>query len=261
VPKPLAVVPDLEEELDRLFALPREEFTAARNDLARRMKDAGQNAIAARIRELRKPTVPVWAANQLARQHPEEVEALIGAVDELRAAQEHALRGDESGGLREATTAERTALRALTHRAHDVLAGEGSEPAASVLERVASILRAAAVDPVGRDLLASGRLTEELEATGFTAFEGMQLPARRSRPKTRAPRRTDGAAECRQRERLRKLRERTEKLEAAAAEAEREAVRVETDAARARKKADRANAQADRARAELEAAEADADLS
>jgi hypothetical protein len=254
VPKPLAVVPDLEEELDRLFGLPRAEFTAARNDLARRMKQAGQNAIAARIRELRKPTVPVWTVNQLARRHPEDVQALLEAVENLRSAQEQALRSDEAQSLRAATSAEREALRTLTHRAHEFIAGEGQPPSAAVVERIASLLRAAAVDPVGRDLLAAGRLTEELEATGFTAFEGLQLPPGSRRTKAK-PARSDDKADRRQKERLRKLRDRSTKLAAAAAEAEREAERAEAAAERARRNAERARAVAERAGAELEAAE------
>ena len=50
----LAVVPELEKELDHLYELPPAEFTAARNTLARRLKDTGQRALAARIKELRK---------------------------------------------------------------------------------------------------------------------------------------------------------------------------------------------------------------
>jgi hypothetical protein len=255
VPKPLAVVPDLEEELDRLFGLPREEFTAARNDLARRMKDAGQNAIAARVRELKKPTVPVWAVNQLARRQSKEIEQLLAAVEELRGSQEAALRGGEASNLREATAAERDAVHTLTHLAREALAAEGTAPTAAALERVASLLRSAAVDPVGRDLLAAGRLTEELEATGFAAFEGVQVPARRSRTKPRQARGADAAAERRRRERLRKLRDRADKLSAAAADAEREAERAEREAERVRRKAERAGAAADSARAELDAAE------
>src|SRR5207244_12207521 len=45
-------------------------------------------------------------------------------------------------------------------------------------------LRSAALDPRGRELLAAGMVTEELESTGFDAFEGMRIPARRaSRPR------------------------------------------------------------------------------
>jgi hypothetical protein len=264
VAKQLAVVPDLESELDRLFELPPGEFTTARNDLARRLKQAGQNAISARVRELRKPTVPVWAVNQLARRNPKDLEALLEAVERLRSAQEDALGGGDAQELRSATSAERDALRGLTHIAHELLADEGHKPTAAVLERIASILRAAALDPDGRELLAAGRLTEELESAGFGAFAGMKLPAgsppkRKPAPKRKQePERTGAAVERRRRtERLRKLRDRARKLAAEAAEASRQADRAETAAERARRKADRARTSAEEARGELEAAESE----
>jgi hypothetical protein len=256
----LAVVPELEEELDKLFGLPPEEFTAARNDLSRRLKEAGQKAISARVRELRKPTVPVWTVNQLARRHAKDVETMVETVERLRSAQEDALGGGDAQKLRSATSAEREALRALTQRAHDLLAAEGHKPTAAVVERIASILRAAALDPDGRELLVAGRLTEELESAGFGAFAGMKIPPGATRPKRKPkPRRekVDSAAERRRAERLRKLRDRASKLAAEAAEARREAERAETAAERARRKAERAGTAAEEARAKLEAAEAE----
>jgi hypothetical protein len=257
----LAVVPELEEELDRLFALPPAEFTAARNDLARRLKQASQKAISARVQELRKPTVPVWTVNQLARRHPKDVEALLEAVEQLRLAQEKALKGSDAEELRSATSAERDALRRLTQQANEFLAAEGHKPTAAVVERIASMLRAAALDPDGRELLATGRLTEELEATGFGAFAGMKIPAGPPRKRQPAPKRKQdaagAAAERRRDERLRKLRDRARKLATEAADARREADRAETAADRARRKAERAGAAAEEAQAALEAAESE----
>jgi hypothetical protein len=252
--KQLAVVPDLEAELDKLFGLPPAEFTSARNDLARRLKEAAQRAAAATVQQLRKPTVAVWTVNQLARRHAKEIEDFLAAAEGLRSAQEEALGGGDTAKLRSATSAERQALRALTQWANKVLEAGGHAPTPAVLDRVASTLRAAAVDPRGRELLAAGRLTEELESTGFGAFEGMQVPAQRRR-REQKPKRPDAAGERRRKERLRKLRERSKKLTADAAEAEREAERAEAEAGRARGKAERASAAAARAEAELEAAE------
>jgi hypothetical protein len=251
----LAVVPELEQELDRLFELPPAEFTAARNDLAKRLKRAGQKAPAARVQALRKPTIPVWAINQLARRRPDEVQALIAAGDKLRTAQEAALAGADRDELRTATSAERDAVREFTKQANDLLTAEGQRPTAAVLERIAATVRSAALDERGRELLAAGMLVEELESSGFGAFEGMKIAAR-SKPARRGAKPTGAAEERRRRERVRKLRERAKKLTAAAAEAEREADRAETEAARERRKANRAGEAAERARAELEAAEA-----
>jgi hypothetical protein len=57
-------------EPDDLYALPLEEFTAARNELARSLKAAGDADEAARVKKLKKPPVSAWAVNQLARDDP-----------------------------------------------------------------------------------------------------------------------------------------------------------------------------------------------
>ena len=58
------------DEIDQLFALPLDEFTAARNELARRLKQDGDAEAAEGVRGLAKPTVAAWAVNQLARREP-----------------------------------------------------------------------------------------------------------------------------------------------------------------------------------------------
>lgn len=250
MPKPLTVVPDLDAELDDLYALSPEDFTRARNDLALRLKQAGQADASARVRRLRKPTVPLWAVNQLARRHPEEVRALLDAGDKLRAAQQAALRG-ESQELRMATAEERKLLRVLTKRGEELLheGGHSTDP-----KRIAGTLRAAAVDPAGRDLLEQGRLTEELEATGFGALAGMELP---NKPKLqeKTPKAPSPTVQRRQQERLRKLRDGIANAKREAAKAERASARAEASLAEARERAARANEAVRRAEAELEQAE------
>jgi hypothetical protein len=240
--KPLAVVPDLELELDRLYSLAPSEFTSERNDLARRLKQAGRDEAAAEVKQLRKPTVPVWAVNQLARRHRDQVADLLQASDQLRAAQGSALGGGEPSTLRQATAAQREALQTLAHRAHDLLTAEGQSAASATIERIASTLRAAALDPASRELLEHGRLGEELDPSGFDALAGMPLPKRRGVVAKRAKKPDDR----RRKERLRKFREQSRKAEAAARKAEQQAKHAEEEAVAARQAADRA-------RAELEA--------
>lgn len=175
----LAVVPELDEELDRLFELPPAEFTAARNDLVARLKKANQADAAERVKGLRKPTIPIWALNQVARHYSGDVEALTKTSEELRTAQESSIADGDRERLRAATTAERDALRQLTQRAGQLLEAAGQKPTPAVLERVSATARSAAIDPRGRELLAAGMLVEELESSGFAAFEGMKVPARR----------------------------------------------------------------------------------
>jgi hypothetical protein len=248
----LAVVPDLEEELDRLYGLPLDEFTAGRNDLARRLKRANQSEAAERVQALKKPSVPVWTANQLARRHSKEVDALVQAGLRLRQAQEQAL-SDEAGreAVRGATAAEREAARTLTRLAQQLLEEEGRPTTRAVVDRIGGLFRSAAITPAAGEALRAGRLTEEVEAGGFVALAGLELPKSRTRRQAQAAPRVDRRRE----QRLGRLRERHEELEQKAGEAEREAEQAERAAAKARAAAGKARAAADRALAELEAAQ------
>jgi hypothetical protein len=253
VSKPLAVVPELEAELDNLYAAPPESFTGARNDLALRLKQAGQVDAAARVKQLRKPTVALWAVNQLARRHPDQVRALLDAGDRLRVAQEAALRG-ESEELRTATADERKILRSLTQQAEGLLREAGHS---ADTRRIAGTLQAAAVDQAARELLEQGRLSEELEATGFGAFAGMEIPTE-SKPVEKTPKAPSPAEQRRRQERLRKLRENVTKAKREATKAERAAARGEAALEQARRKAAEANESLRRAEIELKQAEKDA---
>src|SRR5919197_3928391 len=232
----LAVVPDVERELDQLFGLPLEEFTAARNELAARLKGAGQTEAAERIRELRKPSVPVWAVNQLARREPEAVTRLVEAGERLRKAQAAALAGGAGAAVRSATTAERDAVRDLTRLAERVLQDAERKPTQAVVERISRTLRAAAVDAEAAALLARGRLTGEVESPGFTAVAAIAPPpSKRRRPKPPAP---DDAARQAHERRVRRLEQQLEKLERRAEDAAGRAERAEADAIAAREAAD-----------------------
>jgi DNA-directed RNA polymerase specialized sigma24 family protein len=160
-------VPDLEDELDRLYGLPLEDFTRTRNDLASRLSKAGQKDVAAEVKALAKPSVPVWAVNQLARREPGEVRALLKTGEEVRETQARTLRGGGGEVLRAKLAEQRNAVRALARLARDVLADEGRTASDATIERIAKTLDAAAVDEQARPLLEAGRLTEELEPAGF----------------------------------------------------------------------------------------------
>ncbi len=253
MPKPLAVVPDLEAELDVLYALAPADFVDARDDLARRLKQAGQSDAAGQVKGLRKPTVPVWTVNTLARTQPREIQTLLAAGARLRTAQERALAGG-TDELRAATAEERAALGVLTRHADALLSAEGRGTGAAALERVASTLRAAATDPAARDLLAAGRLTKELTSSGFGALAAMKIPAtsaRRSAAKKAEP----GPTPAQRRAKLQKLRDKARKLDAEAKEAERAARSAEAAAAKARRTVETAVAAAEAARTAVEEAE------
>jgi hypothetical protein len=234
----LAVVPDLETELEELFGLPLEDFTAARNELTSRLKSAGQADSAQRVRELRKPSVPAWTVNQLARREPEAVGRLVEAGERLRKAQAAALAGGEAAAVREATTAERDAVRELMRLAEHLLEEAGRKPTQAVVDRIGRTLRGAAVDADAAALLERGQLTGEVDSPGFTAVAAIAPPPSKRRPAKRTA--GDDPARRAHEQRVRKLEQRLEKLERRAEEAAQRAERAEADAVTAREAADAA---------------------
>lgn len=235
----LAAVPDLEQELDELFGVSLDEFTARRNELARRLKSAGQDGAAEQVRSLRKPSVPVWAVNQLARRDPEAMARAVEAGRQLRHAQEAAFGGGRADEVRRATADERGAVRELTRAAERVLESEGRKPTRAVVDRIGATLRAAAVDPEAAELLARGRLTGELESPGFTAVASLAPPPSKRR-RAGAPAAADRAARRAHEQRLRRLEQRLEAFERKAEQAATRAERAEADAIAAREAADAA---------------------
>jgi hypothetical protein len=235
----LAVVPDLEQELDGLFGVSLDEFTARRNELAGRLKSAGQADAAEQVRALRKPSVPVWAVNQLARRDPDTVAKAVEAGRQLREAQEAAFGGGGADAVRRATADERGAVRELTRAAERLLEDEGRKPTRAVVDRIGATLRAAAVDPDAAGLLARGRLTGELESPGFTAVASLAPPpAKGRRGRAAAPAAPDRAAKRAHEQRVRRLEQRLDTLERKAEQAAGRAERAEADAIAAREAAD-----------------------
>jgi hypothetical protein len=274
----------LEREIDRLYTLPLGEFTAARNQLAKRAKKAGDAEAAERIRRLVKPTAPVWAINQAARADQTAVRELLNAADAFRRAQERALtREDAASSLRNAQRAEREAVRRLATGARRALEQDGRPLPRTQLDRIERTIDAAALDEEARPLLQAGRLTHELEPAGFEALAGMRLPpgarpARKGEKRSaqRSPRHAqeqqtrDVVDELAARRRIREEREQRRRQRIAAQktareadrrarEAELEARRAQRVAEDARHAAEKARRQADEAAAALEEFEQTAD--
>ena len=84
----------LDEELDALFGLPLDEFTSARNDLAKRLRASDAEAAEA-VRALPKPTISAWTINRLSREDRDGVTALLEAGAALREAR-RLLAGDDA---------------------------------------------------------------------------------------------------------------------------------------------------------------------
>ena len=256
----------VDDPVDALFTLPPSEFTAARNALVKQLHSEKRREEAEAVKALKRPSVPAWALNQVARRDPDAIEGVIEAGAAVGAAQRRALSGVRESGLREASQQRRDRIDAVWQAAADVLREAGTEPAPH-RQAVAATLEAASVEPEAAQLVRQGRLSADLPApSGFGDVAGFALvpqePAT-DRPQVsdtgdeEAPEEDDTAAREELAEAQRQLdaaNRRAEDLADRAADARRAAVRTADEAERAERRAAQL-----RRRAEEEAATA-ADL-
>jgi hypothetical protein len=163
-------VGDLAAALAALYQLPLEQFVATRDQLARRLRAAGDRATARQVAALRRPPVSAWAANQLAHAAPHALEELLEAGAALRQAQQDALAGqsDAARQLRTATAHLRASITRLRQRAETMLVQTGQAASDATLTRLAATLQAAATGgEATRAALAQGRLQGDLDPAGF----------------------------------------------------------------------------------------------
>jgi hypothetical protein len=230
---------DLQAELDRLYSLPLDGFTAARNEIAKAA--AGDEAKA--IKALKKPSVGAWALNQLARKHPEDLRELLSVRDELE-------RASSPGALRELSNKRRTLVARLTKLARKILEDAGHGSSQPTLEKVSQGLLAGGTEEE-RDDLEKGRLTREPSSSGLDAF-GFDAGVMEEETSPRVSLKA-------QRE-VQKLRREAERLQQESARLEQEASFAEEQARRARAKAEEAATAADEARERAEASAEEAGI-
>lgn len=171
--KPVGMSGD--QRVDELFRLFPDEFTSARDDLAKRLRAAGDTDLAAEVKALRRPTLAAWALNQLARQEREGLQRLRESGDALARQQRRVLSGLPPSGLRAAQEARRELTEQLLARAVAVLreAGVAPDPHA---DAVRGALDAAALDADAGQELLEGRLSRPLEPpSGFPALSALTL--------------------------------------------------------------------------------------
>ncbi len=172
-------------DVDDLYGLPLDRFVPERTALARELRKAGNRDDAAEVAGLRKPSVAAWAVNQLVRTQRRAVAELLEAGDGLRTAQDDVLAGrGDARSLRAAVDEERMAVGALTDAARGLLSSAGDELSATVIERVADTLHAAALDDDAREQFREGRLERELRHVGLgtAAFGGGSTAPAPARP-------------------------------------------------------------------------------
>jgi hypothetical protein len=150
--------------LDQLYQLPLDEFTAARNALAKESGDAS-------VKKLEKPNLAAWTVNQLYWRERAVYDAVIEAADEMRKAYKQMLAG-KSADVRETEAAHKGALQDARQAARRILDEGGHPNPDAVMMAVAETLDALPSEET------PGRLTRPLRRMGFNVLEGVPISAR-----------------------------------------------------------------------------------
>jgi hypothetical protein len=156
---------DVESVASELYSLPREEFTAARNAAVKRAREQGNRELAEQIGALRRPSTAAWMANQLVREHPDEVHALVELGNGLREAQRR-LQGEE---LRRLSQQRRELVHALVQQAQALARTAGHAVSEAVTRELGDTFTAAVNSSAAAQALAGGRLTSALDPAEGTA--------------------------------------------------------------------------------------------
>jgi hypothetical protein len=180
---------DLDAQIDQLYQLPLDEFTAARNALA---KDAGDRA--AEVKKLEKPNLAAWAVNQLYWRDRKAYDAVTKAAEKMRGAYKQMLAG-KSTDVRGAEEIHQDALREAKQAARRLLEQGGHPNPDAVMMPVAETLDALPGDEP------AGRLTKPLRRMGFNVLEGLPISAKAGPAKPAAPKPKEPVRETTARER------------------------------------------------------------
>jgi hypothetical protein len=234
------VAENFDAKVDELYQRPLAEFTSARNALAKTLSGDRKSLVSS----LPKPTVPLWAINQLHWKDPSTYKALIDAAEKLRAAH-RAVIGGKKIDLRKPDEVHRAALERAAAKTVSLLereAGNVSEPVRTAIRRTLATLP-------GEEQ--AGRLTREPGPAGFSMFAGVTPRTTKVAPPQ--PKQTNEAKERRdtQRDQQRAERER-QKAERERAKAVAEARKEMKDAQQA---AERATFAVKKAEAEMRKAQ------
>ena len=166
-------MPSLDQQIDLLYQLPRAEFTAARDALAKTLTGAA----ASRVKALAKPAVIPWAVNQLFAQARPLYERLLESGAAVRTAQFDALKtakqkspkpadmAKRRDAIDRAMTTHRAALAEAVSRVVGIAAKAGSQVDAHAVSAMLEALSLAAKLPEP-----PGRFSEIPAPTGFSAL-------------------------------------------------------------------------------------------
>jgi hypothetical protein len=155
---------ELEDRIDHLYKLPLDEFTDARNTLAKESSDSS-------VKKLEKPSVAAWAVNQLYWRERKLFDQVIKTAGQVRTAHKQLLAG-KSADVRAVEVFHNEAMRKAKDAIRRMLEASGNKGADAVMMPIAETLDALpSTDP-------PGRLTKPLRRTGFEALQGVTIAAR-----------------------------------------------------------------------------------
>lgn len=151
----------LDDEIDALYQLTPDTFTAARNELAKRAGDRG-----AEVRKLAKPSAAAWAVNQLYWRRRPVFDALAKASEARRSAHVRQLGGKEAD-LSLADARHRAALDAAFDAATAFLKQSGDALSHATLNALTQTLEAVPSPEI------RGRLARPIEPVGFSMLASL----------------------------------------------------------------------------------------
>jgi hypothetical protein len=152
---------------DVLYGLPLGEFTAVWGERAKQARADGDREAAAAIGKLPKPSVVAWLANQLARQHPDEIRPLLEVGEALR----QATAALDAGRLRELSRQQRDVVASLLDLARGLADAAGQAVSDSTARGLEDTLHAALADEEAARQLTLGELAAGLSRTGFPGMD------------------------------------------------------------------------------------------
>ena len=150
-----------------LYGLVPGEFTGARNDYAKQLRDDGDRELSDRVKSLRKPAAAAWVVNLLVRHHADQVGQLLELGQALRQAQDD-FDGD---ALRELNKQRRRLISAVAGQGRELARDAGQKVSESVVRQVEETLHAAMIDSDAAAAVRSGVLVDPLSPSGVGSLK------------------------------------------------------------------------------------------
>jgi hypothetical protein len=166
------------EIVGELYQVPPALFIAARDELVRKARAAGDRKLARELQGLRRPTQSAWLVNVLTRQERVLMDQLFAVGRELRDAQVR-LDGQR---LRRLSSQRQQLIADLVERARRRAVDVGLRPTEDALSEVRATLEAALVDLAASSTVSAGRLVRPMSHVGFGPMPQVTPPPRVTAP-------------------------------------------------------------------------------